>query len=469
MMTSLALVLFGNLTKAPPNFVVILCDDLGIGDLSCYGNKRFQTKNIDKLASEGVRFTDFYVASPACTPSRAALLTGCYPTRVSLPQVLSPDSKIGLNPNETTLPEILKQKGYSTGIFGKWHLGVHNLMPLVHGFDEYFGLPYSNDMWPPNGKFWGNLFLYDNNTKVKEIKTFDDQCKLTETLTQKAVNFIEKNKKKQFFLYLPHPMPHVPLAASDKNRGKSKLGLYADTIKDIDDSVGTIVNKLKQLNLDKNTMVVFLSDNGPWRPYGNHAGSPGEFREGKGTTFEAGMRVPGIFWGPGLISSGKVNHELVTALDILPTMTAMASGTLPTNKIDGHDILPILQSQPGATTPYKWFYYFWPDELQAVRSGKWKLHVPHNHRHQIEPAGKDGEPAGEVTEKIGLSLYNLETDPGETKNVAEDHPDIVSRMLRMIQIGRNELGDKITKTKGSEVRAPGEVIFPPQPANIKKL
>ncbi len=441
----------------PPNYVVILCDDLAIGDLSCYGSKLNQTPNIDRLAKEGMRFTDFYVASPACTPSRAALMTGCYPNRVSLPQVINPDSKIGLNPSEMTIPKMLKPLGYATGCFGKWHLGVKNLLPRAHGFDEFYGLPYSNDMWPKNGKNWPPLSWIENERPVEGINTMEDQNQITQRLTQRAMTFIEKNQRQPFFLYLAHPMPHVPIAASDKFRGKTGKGAYAETILDIDDSVGQIMKKLRSLHLEKNTVVVFTSDNGPWRPYGDHAGSPGIYREGKGTTFEAGMREPGIFWGPGRIPAGSVSRELATSMDLLPTFAKLSGGTLPAATIDGHDISPLITGVAGAKTPYKWFYYFWPDELQAVRSGNWKLHVPHNHRHQTQPAGTGGKPFGEVTERIELSLFDLSTDPSETTNVASQHPKVVARLLNMIDIGRKELGDSGTKTKGRGVRPPGRV------------
>lgn len=441
----------------PPNFVVIFCDDLGYGDLSCHGNKAYRTPNLDRMAREGMRFTNFYAASPACSPSRASLLTGCYPTRVSVPQVLNPDSKTGLNPQETNLASLLKPLGYATACVGKWHLGVKNLMPTRQGFDYFFGLPYSHDMWPTNGKNWPPLWLYEDERPIEEIKSLDQQGELTGRYTKVAVDFIEKNKNRPFFLYLPHSMPHVPLAASKRFLGKSGAGLYGDVVQEIDWSVGEIFKALRKNGLDQNTLVVFSSDNGPWRPYGDHAGSTGGLREGKGTTFEAGFREPGIFRWPGKVPAGIVSDAMATTMDLLPTIAALAGAKLPNKKIDGHDIRPLIFGEPNAVTPYKWFYYFWPDELQAVRSGDWKLHVPHRHRFQTELAGTDGKPAGEVTREIGLSLYDLSKDPGETTNVADRYPEIVRRLLRLIEIGREELGDSITKTKGSEVRPPGRV------------
>ena len=441
-----------------PNLIIIFVDDMGIGDLSCYGQKAYKTPNLDRMAREGVRFTDFYVASPACTPSRAALMTGCYPVRVGLPQVLNPESKIGLNPDETTIAEVAKSKGYRTAIFGKWHLGVGNLMPRTHGFDEFYGIPYSHDMWPPNpnGK-WPKLHVYDNETQEREIATIGQQAEVTSQLTEKTLDFIGRNQKNPFMVYLPLNQPHVPIAPSAKFLGRSKAGAYADQILEIDDSVGRILNRLKKHKLDRKTMVMFSSDNGPWLPYGNHAGSAGIYREGKGTTFEGGFRVPGIFWMPGTIPAGKVQTEMASTMDILPTFATLIGAKPPEKEIDGHDIAQLIKCEEGARSPWKWMYYYWPAELQAVRSSDWKLHVPHNHRHQNQPAGKDGKPGGESTEKLNLALYNLKDDPGETKNLATDHPEVVARLARLLSIGRNELGDSLTKAAGTTTRAPGRV------------
>lgn len=440
-----------------PNIVVIYCDDLGYGDLSCYGNKKYGTPNIDRLAAEGIRFTNFYSASPACSPSRAALLTGCYPTRIGIPQVLNPDSKTGLNPEEMNLAKLLKGKGYATACVGKWHLGVNNLMPTHQGFDKFYGLPYSNDMWPVNGKHWPELHLYKDTEPVAQIRNLEDQAELTAKYTDVSTQFIAENRNRPFFLYLAHSMPHVPIAASKRFAGRSKQGLYADVIQEIDWSVAQVLGALRKAGVDKNTLVFFSSDNGPWRPYGDHAGSPGGLREGKGTTFEAGVRVPGIFRWPGRIPPRQVSSEVATTMDLVPTVAALAGGQTFARKIDGHDITPLLTGQEGVRTPWKWLYYYWPSELQAVRSGQWKLHVPHSHRHQTQPAGYGGKSSGEVTRQIALSLYDLAKDPAETTNVAESHPAVVSRLLHMIDIGRGELGDSILGIKGSEARAPGIV------------
>lgn len=453
MLASLAFVVAA---ASSPNLVLLFMDDLGIGDLSCYGNKRYKTPNIDRLAAEGIRFTDFYVPSPACTPSRAALLTGCYPPRISLTSVLGPNDKYGLHPNEVTIAEIAKSRGYKTAIFGKWHLGVKNLMPRAHGFDEFFGIPYSSDMWPKNGN-WPPLFAYENETPAFEITRLDQQSELTQTITSKTIEFIQRNKANRFLVYVPLHMPHVPIAASSEFLGRTGKGLYADMMTEVDHCIGRIIESLRKNGLSEKTLVFFGSDNGPWLPYGNHAGSSGIYREGKGASFEGGIRVPGIFWMPGTISPGIVQKEMASTMDILPTFAKLVGSSTADPTIDGHDIWPLLSKPGSARTPWRWMFYFWPGELQAVRSGDWKLHVPHSHRHQAGEPGIDGLPAGEVTAKIGLSLFNLADDPGERRNLAEERPEVVERLMRIVNIGRREFGDTLTKTKGSEVRAPGKV------------
>jgi arylsulfatase A len=449
-------------TAAKPNIVVILCDDLGYGDLSCYGQQSYQTPNIDKLAQDGVRFTDFYAVSPACSPSRASLLTGCYPVRVGVPQVLNPDSPTGLALEETTMAESLKEAGYRTAAIGKWHLGVNNLSPRHHGFDEFFGLPYSNDMWPPNpnGK-WPDLWLEDNEQKAGQVTTLTDQGRLTQAYTDRAIKFISSSQRSPFLLYLAHSMPHVPIAASPAFLGKTGKGLYADCITEIDSSTGQILHALKRQGLDKNTIVVFTSDNGPWLPYGAHAGSSGGFREGKGTSFEGGVRVPGIFRWPGKFKAGLVSDQPVTMMDIFPTVARAAEAPLPKAKIDGKDLTPLLTGETTAHSPHPWIYFYWPGELQAVRSGDWKLHLPHSHRRQKGEPGQDGRPSGEATEKIGLSLFNLKTDPAETKDVSAQQPEVMKRLMRIALKGRWELGDTLTGSKGREVRPPGKVEATP--------
>lgn len=450
-----SLVMSALAAQAATNFIVVLCDDLGYGDLSCYGNKEYKTPHVDRLAKEGVRFTDFY-AAPACTPTRASLLTGCYPVRVGLPQVLNPDSPSGLNPEEETIAELLKKRGYATAIVGKWHLGLGPSWPTKQGFDEFLGLPYSNDMWPPNGKNWPKLFMFDGEKPVKEIQTLEDQGELTGTYTQRAVKFIEQNKSRPFFLYFAHSMPHVPIYPGKKFLGKSGKGLYADVVQEIDWSLGELVKTLKRLKIDKDTLVVFTSDNGPWTTYGNHAGSTGGLRECKGTTFEGGVRVPAVFWQPGTVPAGVVRHQVAAQMDLLPTIATRAGASMPQKKIDGHDLSSLLTSKREQDSPWKAYFYYYPGELAAVRMGRWKLHVQHPYLH-LEQAGADGKRGVQSTRQIGLSLFDLVADPAETTDVSSQHPDIVSRLLLQIEATRSDLGDTLTKRSGPGIRPPGTV------------
>jgi arylsulfatase A len=300
--------------KRPPNFIIIFIDDMGYADVGCFGAEGYQTPNIDRMAAEGMRCTDFYAAAPVCTPSRAALMTGCYPQRVGLPNVLGPKSQIGIGDSEMTIAQVLKPLGYATACFGKWHLGhLPQFLPTHHGFDEYFGLPYSNDMWPKHPEAPQN---YPDLPLVEGDRTIalnPDQTQLTTWYTERAVRFIEKNQGRLFFLYVPHSMVHVPLHVSDKFKGKSKKGLFGDVVMEVDWSVGQILDTLRRLHLDKDTMVLFCSDNGPWLSYGEHAGSAKPLREGKATTFDGGQREPTIFWWPDHIPAGKVCREPATS------------------------------------------------------------------------------------------------------------------------------------------------------------
>jgi len=439
---------------ARPNVVLIFCDDMAYADIGPFGSKT-PTPNLDRLAKEGIRFTDFYVGQPVCSASRAALLTGCYPNRVSIQGALGPAARHGINRDEVTLAEILKARGYTTAIYGKWHLGHHaEFLPTRHGFDEYFGLPYSNDMWPkhPTAKF-PDLPLIEGE---KTIELNPDQSRLTTWYTEHAVNFIERNKDRPFFLYVPHSMPHVPLFVSDKFKGKSGRGLYGDVIMELDWSVGEILNALKKHGLDEKTLVIFTSDNGPWLSYGNHAGSHGPLREGKMTAFEGGLRVPCLMRWPGKIPAGQVCRELAATIDVLPTIAKLAGGELPRHRIDGKDIWPLMSGKRGARTPHDAFFYYWGEELQAARSGKWKLHFPHSFS-TPEPPGADGAPGKMVTRQIGQELFDLENDIGETTNVADKHPDVVRRLQALADKCRDDLGDSLTKRTGKGVRPPGRL------------
>lgn len=448
-----------------PNIIIIFTDDQGYADVGCFGAKNIKTPNLDRMAKEGIRFTEFYVAQPVCSASRAGLLTGCYPNRIGIHGALGPSSKIGINSNEVTIAELVKQKGYATAIFGKWHLGHHEpFLPINHGFDEYFGLPYSNDMWPyhPEAKpgTYPPLPMIENDRIVNTNVTAEDQKMLTTWYTERAVKFIEKNKHRPFFLYLAHSMPHVPLFVSEKFRGKSKAGLYGDVIMEIDWSVGQILETLKRCNIDNKTLVIFTSDNGPWLSYGNHAGSAHPLREGKGTVWEGGVRVPFIARFPGVIPAGKVCKEPAMTIDLFPTIAKLIGATLPTNKIDGKDIFDLLTAKPGAKSPHEaFFFYYNVNELQAVRSNKWKLILPHTYRTlQGVPPGKDGIPAKYKMVKIEKpELYDLKKDPSEKKNVADKYPEIVKSMMELVERCREDLGDSLTKQKGTGLRPPGRI------------
>ncbi|MCU0915244.1 MAG: sulfatase-like hydrolase/transferase [Planctomycetes bacterium] len=442
--------------KRPPNFVIIFIDDMGYADVGCFGATGYETPNIDRMAAQGTRFTDFYAASSVCTPSRAALMTGCYPQRVGLPQVLGPGAKIGISDSEMTIAQMLKPLGYATACFGKWHLGhLPQFLPTHHGFDEYFGLPYSNDMWPrhpENPKAYPELPLVEGD----QVVTHDpDQTQLTTWYTERAVRFIEKNKDRPFFLYVPHSMVHVPLHVSDKFKGKSKQGLFGDVVMEVDWSVGQILDTLRRLKLDQDTMVVFCSDNGPWLSYGEHAGSAKPLREGKGTSFDGGQREPTIMWWPGKIPAGKVCREPATTMDLLPTIAGRSGAKLPDHKIDGKDIWSLASGQSGAKSPHEAFFYYSGWALDAVRSGPWKLHFPHGYRTLGgRPGGTGGIPAKYEQAKIDLALFNLENDVSEQHNVAAQHPDVVARLQQLAEAMRQDLGDG--KKEGPGRRPPGK-------------
>ena len=456
-------------TGKTPNFVVIFIDDMGYGDAGCYGATGYQTPNIDKLAAGGMRFTNFYSAQPVCSASRAALLTGCYPNRIGISGALFPDAKVGINPNEVTIAEMLKEKGYATAIFGKWHLGhLKEFLPLQNGFDEYCGLPYSNDMWPVKldgtkakpGEARNNfpdLPLIEGNETKELITTFAGQDKLTTLYTEKAVDFINRNASKPFFLYVPHTMGHVPLGVSDKFRGKSKQGFYGDVMMEIDWSVGEIQKTLEANGIAENTVVVFTSDNGPWLNFGNHAGSAGGLREGKGTNWEGGQREPFIVQWPGKIPSGVVCNQLACAIDILPSFAEIAGTKLPQNKIDGVSLVDLWKGNPDAEPRTSLLYYYGKNNLNAVRVGNWKLILPHSWDSYDTIPGNNGNGGPRVrilTEKP--ELYNLMRDPGEQYNVIEYYPEKAAELMQTAEAARAELGDlNVGIEKGSGNREIG--------------
>jgi arylsulfatase A-like enzyme len=390
-------------------------------------------------------------------------LTGCYPQRLNLLGALGPGQNIGIHDDELLISEVLKAKGYSTAIFGKWHLGHHpRFLPTRHGFDQYFGLPYSNDMWPnhpTNPKNYPKLPLIEQE---KTIELMPDQTQLTTWYTERAVKFIESSKDKPFFLYVPHSMPHVPLFVSDKFKDKSGHGLYGDVIAEIDWSVGQIRDALAKNGLTENTLILFSSDNGPWLSYGNHAGSAGPLREGKGTTWEGGQRVPMIAAWPGKIPAARVSGELCTTMDFLPTLASLAGAMLPKHKIDGCDIRPLLFGAPDAKSPYSVFYYYWDNGLDAIRSGPWKLHFPHPYRSLTGTPGKDGQPGGYSAAKVTeIELYNLDDDVGEKRNVAGDHPEVVERLKKLAEAARDDLGDSHQMREGKGRRPVGKLAAEP--------
>ena len=448
--------------QRPPNFIIVYADDLGYADIGSFSTardaRRPRTPHLDRMAAEGIRLTSFYVAQAVCSASRAALLTGAYPNRIGISGALNPRARHGLNPDEHTIAEVLKTRGYATAIFGKWHLGHERpFLPVHHGFDEYYGLPYSNDMWPhhPQQKnVFPDLPLIEGD---KVIATDPDQSRLTATYTERAVSFVERNRDKPFFLYLPHTMPHVPLFVSKKFSGATGQGLYADVIAEIDWSVGQILDAVKRSGIDNDTLVIFTSDNGPWMSYGNHAGSPGPFRESKGTTFEGGVRVPFVARWPGRIPKGAVGRRPAMTIDLLPTLAALAGAAVPADRrIDGLDIWPLLSGQRTAGDPHDALYFYWGPELHAVRSGQWKLHLPHPYQ-SLERTADDGAPGRYVRKEIGLSLFDLEKDPGEKINAADAHPEVVARLMKYAERAREDLGDSLTARTGSHVRAAGQL------------
>lgn len=460
-----------------PNIIIIFMDDLGYGDLEDYGAAGYKTPNLTRLADNGIRFTSFYTPQATCTASRSALLTGCYPNRIGMYGALGPNAGLGLNPDETTIAEMLKTAGYATGMIGKWHLGNEpEFLPTKQGFDEYFGLPYSNDMWPvgydgrplppehPKAKRYPVLPLLQLTAKQQVpdtavfIRTLDDQAKLTTLYTEKAVNFIHKNKQKPFFLYLAHSMTHVPIAVSPKFKNKSEQGLFGDVMMEVDWSVQQIVKTLKEQDLDENTLIIFTADNGPWLNYGNHNGNTAGLREGKGTSWEGGTRVPCIMSWPKLIPKGFVNNKLASTMDIFPTLAAITGAKLPEHKIDGVNILPLLKNEDAS--PRKSLYYYYnKNDLEAVRQGHWKLVFPHKYRsYENVMPGNEGYPGPYAKGTLdSLALYDLRRDPGERYNVVEAYPEIVSELQELAEKAREDLGDNLTGREGKNRRPIGSI------------
>lgn len=442
--TLIALIMVGisSTIAASPNIIIILADDLGYGDLSCYGHPSIRTPNLDRMAAEGMRFTDFYSTAEVCTPSRAALLTGRYPIRSGMCndqyRVLRRTSIGGLPQSEITIAEALKKQGYSTCMVGKWHLGnyenVPDHHPLNHGFDYYFGLPHSNDMNPtekaPKGatsrldqdpEWWASP-LYRNREK---IECPADQKTLTRRYTQEAIKFIEQNKSKPFFLYYAHTFPHVPLFSSKTG---SPRGLYGDVVEEIDWSVGEILNTLKRLGIESNTFVFFTSDNGPWLTQGLAGGSAGLLKDGKGSTWEGGMRVPGIAWMPGKIKAGTVTHELACNMDLFTTCLKLANAPIPDDRvIDGVDMSPILFEN--GKSKRQFFVYYRGAQVYAARLGEYKAHFITRSAYGPDKPVIHDPPL----------LYHLGHDPSERFNIAERHPDIIEKIKKEVELHKQSI------------------------------
>ncbi len=457
---------------APPNVVLIFMDDMGYADIGPFAETAYPTDNLDRMAREGRKFTDFVVSSAVCSASRAALMTGCYHRRVGISGALGPASEIGIHADETTLAELCKTRGYATAIFGKWHLGHHpKFLPTNHGFDSYYGLPYSNDMWPlhpdnlarkaknPTASGpWPPLPLIEGTTIVNADVQPSDQQLLTKTLTEKAVEFIRTNAERPFFLYLPHPMVHVPLYASREFQGKSGAGEFGDVMMEVDWSVGQILDCLDEVGQAENTLVIFTSDNGPWLSYGDHAGSAQPLREGKGTMFEGGIREPTLMRWKGKIPAGTECNRLASTLDILPTVAALIGAKLPTHAIDGLDIRSLM-FEADAPSPRDYFYcYYGGGELQAIRNERFKLTFPHQYRTLDGNAGgRGGTPLGYSMTKIGQVLFDLDDDVAETTDVSAQHPGVVEELLAAAEVARADLGDKLTRRAGNGGRQPGRL------------
>lgn len=431
----------GVAAETRPNFIVIYADDLGYGDLGCYGHPLIRTPHLDRMAAEGMRFTQFYSAAEVCTPSRAALLTGRYPIRNGMChsqfRVLRNNAAGGLPREEITLAEVLKQRGYATGMVGKWHLGhLPEHLPPHHGFDEYFGMPYSNDMQPapeaPKGreKFFAENPAYWRTPLIRGTNIIEprpDQRLLTRRYTEEAVRFIRAHKRGPFFLYFAHTFPHVPLFASADFRGKSPAGFYGDVIEELDWSVGQVLDAVRAQGLAKRTLVVFSSDNGPWLIFNHHGGSAGPLRDGKGSTWEGGLRVPGIFWWPGRIPAGAVQREVAATLDVLPTFARLAGAPVPAARLDGVDISPLLLGKGRVERDA--FFYYRGDELFAARLGEWKAHFITRSGYGPDKPESHDPPL----------LFHLGEDVGERFDRAAEHPEVLERIARAVQRHRATL------------------------------
>ena len=448
--------------RTSPNVIIIFMDDMGWADVGFNGGMHVKTPRLDQMAEEGLVLTDFYVAQPVCSASRSALLTGCYPNRIGITGALGPNATNGIHDGEITLAELCKSKGYATAIFGKWHLGHHTqFLPTRHGFDTFEGIPYSNDMWPmhpeaPKGTYPPLPYFKDE----VQVGKNPDQRNFTGDFTERTIDFIKKHKGEPFFIYVPHPMVHVPLYCSDEWNGKTGMGLYADVVGEVDEGVGKILDTIDKLGLEENTLVIFTSDNGPWLSYGDHAGQTGIYREGKGTTFEGGVRVPFVARWTGTIPAGTVSNEPMMTIDILPTIAEWIDVPLPSHQVDGKSATALLEGEDGAKSPQKAYYFYYKkNDLEAIRWGEWKIHFPHGYRSMVDnPVGSGGVPGKyDYSVKTGIELYSLHHDPSETKNVADEYPEVMNYIKQFANHMRDDLGDNLTPTKPTGQRESGQV------------
>jgi arylsulfatase A-like enzyme len=445
----------------PPNVVIIFLDDSGWADFRPFGKPPHETPHVQQLADEGCRFNRFFVPQAVCSASRSALLSGCWPGRTKVFGAHGPGAR-GLKPEFATLGEVFRRHGFATAAFGKWHIGDQpETRPPARGFDESAGLMYSNDMWEyhaTNPEHWGKhpLQYWSDGKVLCERVTPEFQKSLTTRATERAVRFIEKHasassgrpgqtgsaQAKPFFLYVAHSMPHVPLFGSDKFEGKSGAGLYGDVIMEIDWSVGEIMKALKHSDLDKNTIVIFSSDNGPWTVYGNHAGST-PFREAKGTSFNGGTQSACIIKYPGMLQAGSSSDALFCSIDLLPTLCRLTGAPLPGNEIDGLDVWPLISGRPGAENPHRYYAFSNGRKFEAVISGdgRWKLHLPHGYRHVVK-AGMDGRGGKYETRRIERALFDLENDPLEKENVLDEHPEVAEELQGYANLHRERFYEK---------------------------
>ncbi len=433
-----------------PNVILINCDDLGYGDLGCYGSQRNKTPALDRMAAEGMRFTNFYMAAPVCSPSRGAMMTGCYPRRIGFATfegrwVLFPGQGVGLNPDEITIADLLKEQCYATKLVGKWHCGDQKeFLPTRFGFDSYYGLPYSNDM----GRQRGRRSQYPPLPLLRDedvIQEQPDQASLTERYVEECVRFIRENREAPFFLYFAHMYVHLPLYAPKRFMEQSENGRYGAAVECVDWSVSVLLNELRRLGLDENTIVAFTSDNGSRNR--DEGGSNAPLRGTKGTTWEGGMRLPCIVRWPGQVPPGETCSELATSMDLLPTFARLAGTREPDDRvIDGHDIAPLMLGEDGAESPWEEFYYYFRDRLDAVRRGRWKLRLQFDDEGKMVPGGEQ--------------LYDLEADVGETTDLSDELPDVVQDLKEALDRGRRELGDEATGAEGRNLRPIGRVDDP---------